>query len=92
MKSLDGSPSSRGLPIKKYDLTQRITSIGKESSAKIRLRGFFAPKFAAFVNRGEEGYFISPASGKELRINGEVVSGKYEDFRTEISFRWQELK
>ena len=54
-----------------------VTSIGKESSAKIRLKGFFAPKFAAFVNRSREGYFISPASGKELRVNGDVVSGKY---------------
>jgi pSer/pThr/pTyr-binding forkhead associated (FHA) protein len=62
---------------KEYDLAERMTSIGKESSAKIRLKGFFAPKFAAFVNRSKEGYFISPASGKELRVNGEVVSGKY---------------
>jgi hypothetical protein len=29
------------------------------------------------VNKSKEGYFISPASGKELRVNGEVVSGKY---------------
>jgi pSer/pThr/pTyr-binding forkhead associated (FHA) protein len=63
---------------KEYDLAERMTSIGKESSAKIRLKGFFAPKFAAFVNRSKEGYFISAASGKELRINGEVVSGKYK--------------
>ena len=69
---LEGSTDQR-----EYDLTERMTSIGKENSAKIRLKGFFAPKFAAFVNRGKEGYFISPASGKELRINGEVVSGKY---------------
>ena len=69
---LEGSTDQR-----EYDLTERMTSIGKEISAKIRLKGFFAPKFAAFVNRGKEGYFISPASGKELRINGEVVSGKY---------------
>jgi len=62
---------------KEYDLTERMTSIGKESSAKIRLKGFFAPKFAAFVNRSKEGYFISAASGKELRVSGEVVSGKY---------------
>jgi pSer/pThr/pTyr-binding forkhead associated (FHA) protein len=62
---------------KEYDLTERVTSIGKESSAKIRLKRFFSPKFAAFVNRSREGYFISPASGKELRVNGEVVSGKY---------------
>ena len=63
---------------KEYDLPERMTSIGKESSAKIRLKRFFAPKFAAFVNRSKEGYFISPASGKELRVNGEVVSGKYK--------------
>ena len=63
---------------KEYDLTERMTSIGKESSAKIRLKGFFAPKFVAFVNRTKEGYFISPATGKELRVNGEVVSGKHK--------------
>jgi len=54
-----------------------MTSIGKERSAKIRLKGFFAPKFAAFVNKSKKGYFISPASGKALKVNGEVVSGKY---------------
>ncbi len=62
---------------KEYDLTERVTSIGKEHSAKIRLKGFFAPKFAAFVNRSKEGYFISPASGKEVKVNGGVISGKY---------------
>jgi hypothetical protein len=63
---------------KEYDLTERMTSIGKESSTKIRLKGFFAPKFAAFVNRSKEGYFISAASGKKLKVNGEVTSGKYK--------------
>jgi len=63
---------------KEYDLTERMTSIGKERSAKIRFRGFWAPKFAAFVNRSKEGYFISPASGRKLRVNGQVVSGKYK--------------
>ncbi len=61
-----------------YDLTERVTSIGKDSSAKIRLKGFFAPKFAAFVNRGKEGYFISPASGKEIKVNREAVSGRHK--------------
>ena len=59
-----------------YDLTERVISIGKDSSAKIRLKGFFSPKFAAFVNRGKEGYFISPASGKEIKVNQEAVSGR----------------
>ena len=64
--------------LKEYDLTERMTSIGKEKSAKIRIKGLFAPKFVAFVNRSKEGYFISAASGKELRVNGEVVSGRYK--------------
>lgn len=63
---------------KEYDLTERVTSIGKDSSAKIRLKGFFAPKLAAFVNRSKEGYFISSASGKEIKINGDAISTRYK--------------
>lgn len=63
---------------KEYDLTERVTSIGKDSSAKIRLKRFFAPKLAAFVNRSKEGYFISPASGKEIKINGDAISTRYK--------------
>ena len=63
---------------KEYELTERVTSIGKDSSAKIRLKGFFAPKFAAFVNRGKEGYFISPASGREITINEGAISTRYK--------------
>lgn len=63
---------------KEYDLTERVSSIGKDSSAKIRLKGFFAPKLAAFVNRSKEGYFISPASGKEIKINGDAISTRYK--------------
>jgi pSer/pThr/pTyr-binding forkhead associated (FHA) protein len=63
---------------KEYDLTERVTSIGKDSSAKIRLKGFFAPKLAAFVNRSKEGYFISPASGKEIKINEGAISTRYK--------------
>jgi pSer/pThr/pTyr-binding forkhead associated (FHA) protein len=70
---LDGSTDQ-----KEYDLTERVTSIGKDSGAKIRLRGFFAPKLAAFVNRSKEGYFISPASGKEIKINGDAISTRYK--------------
>jgi pSer/pThr/pTyr-binding forkhead associated (FHA) protein len=63
---------------KEYDLTERVTSIGKDRSAKIRLKGFFAPKFAAFVNRSKEGYVISPASGKEIKINEGSISTRYK--------------
>jgi pSer/pThr/pTyr-binding forkhead associated (FHA) protein len=59
---------------KEYELTEGVTSIGRDSSAKIRLKGLFAPKFAAFLNRGKEGYFISPASRKEIRVNEAAIS------------------
>jgi pSer/pThr/pTyr-binding forkhead associated (FHA) protein len=63
---------------KEYELVERVTSIGKDRSSKIRLKGFFAPKFAAFVNKSKEGYFISPASGKEIKINEEAISTRYK--------------
>jgi pSer/pThr/pTyr-binding forkhead associated (FHA) protein len=62
---------------KEYELTERVTSIGKDHSAKVRLKGLFAPKFAAFLNRSKEGYFISPASGKEIKVNEEIISTRY---------------
>ncbi len=52
---------------KEYDLTERMTSIGKESSAKIRLKGIFAPKFAAFVNRSKEGYPVRSRERKRAK-------------------------
>jgi pSer/pThr/pTyr-binding forkhead associated (FHA) protein len=63
---------------KEYELTERVTSVGRDSSAKIRLKGFFAPKFVAFVNRSKEGYYISPAGGKKIKVNDGVVSTRYK--------------
>ena len=63
---------------KEYELTERVTSIGKDSSAKIRLKGLFAPKFAAFVNRSKEGYYLNPAGGKEIKVNEGAVSTRYK--------------
>lgn len=59
-----------------YELRDRVTTIGKDYSAGIRLRGFFTPKVAALVNKRKEGYFISPAGGKALRVNGEKIEGR----------------
>lgn len=63
---------------KDYLLRERITSIGKEASAGIRLKGFFAPKVAALINRRKEGYFITPAGGKSLKVNGQEVDHRYD--------------
>ncbi len=62
-----------------YELTDRLTTIGKIQTAGIRLKGIFAPKIAAYVNRTTEGYFVSPSSsGKKLILNGKPLEGKYE--------------
>jgi pSer/pThr/pTyr-binding forkhead associated (FHA) protein len=59
-------------------LKERVTTIGKDDSAVIRLKGFFAPKVAALVNRRREGYFISPSGKKPLKINGEEINQRYD--------------
>jgi hypothetical protein len=61
-----------------YELKDRVTTIGKDDSALIKLKGFFAPKIAALVNRRKEGYFISPSGKKPLKINGEEVDHRYD--------------
>ncbi len=58
---------------KEYELKERVSAIGKEDGSAIRLKGLFAPKLAALVNRRKEGYFITPAGGKELKVNGKVI-------------------
>lgn len=62
-----------------YELTDRLTTIGKIQTAGIRLKGVFAPKIAAYVNRTSEGYFMSPSSsGKKPILNGKTLTGKSE--------------
>ncbi len=63
---------------KDYLLRERVTTIGKEDTAGIHLKGFFAPKVAALVNRRKEGYFITPAGGKSLKVNGQEIDHKYD--------------
>jgi pSer/pThr/pTyr-binding forkhead associated (FHA) protein len=70
---IEGSTDKRD-----YLLKERVTTIGKEDGAGIHLRGFFAPKVAALVNRRKEGYFITPAGGKTLKVNGQKVDHKYD--------------
>ncbi|MEO5357945.1 MAG: FHA domain-containing protein [Nitrospirae bacterium YQR-1] len=62
-----------------YDLTDRITTIGKDSSAGIKLKGLFAPKIAALVNRRKDGYTVSSSTGgKGIKVNGKEVEGQHK--------------
>ncbi|MEN6468805.1 MAG: FHA domain-containing protein, partial [Smithella sp.] len=49
-----------------------------EDGSAIKLKGFFAPKLAALVNRRKEGYFITPSAGKDLKVNGQVIERRYD--------------
>lgn len=70
---IDGSTDQ-----KDYVLKERVSAIGKEDGSAIKLKGFFAPKLAALVNRRKEGYFITPSAGKDLKVNGQVIERRYD--------------
>lgn len=59
---------------KEYELKERVSSIGKEDGSAVKLKGLFAPKLAALVNRRKEGYFITPAGGKDSRSTGKPLT------------------
>lgn len=58
-----------------YLLDKRLVTIGKSAEAEIRLKGFFAPKVAALINKSRDGYFITSATRwNKLRVNGTQIS------------------
>jgi len=63
---------------KEYELKERVSAIGKEAGSAIQLKGFFAPKLVALINRRKEGYFITPSGGKEMKVNGKVIQRRYD--------------
>jgi pSer/pThr/pTyr-binding forkhead associated (FHA) protein len=67
---LDGSANATV-----YLLDKRLVTIGKSAEAEIRLKGFFAPKVAALINRTRDGYFVTPATKwRKLLVNGTQIS------------------
>ncbi len=59
---------------KEYELSEKVSVIGRQEGAAITLKGFFAPKVAALVNRRKEGYFITPSAGRNLKVNGREIA------------------
>lgn len=61
--------------VDRYELSDRVTTIGKSSGSLIKLKGFFAPKAAALINRTDKGYTITPADRKvPVKLNGTPIS------------------
>ena len=66
---IEGSTDRKG-----YELIEKVSVIGRQEGSAIMLKGFFAPKVAALVNRRKEGYFITPSAGKNLKVNGREIA------------------
>ncbi len=60
-------------------LLGKMSVIGKSDMASIRLKGFFAPKMAALINKRDNKYFIAASEAKiNVKINGQLVAGQKE--------------
>ena len=62
-----------------YVLSGKLTVIGKSDMASIKLKGWFAPKVAAVINKRDNKYFIA-ASEKDVKVkvNNAEISGQKE--------------
>jgi pSer/pThr/pTyr-binding forkhead associated (FHA) protein len=62
-----------------YVLSAKLSVVGKSDMASIKLKGWFAPKVAAVINRRDNHYFIA-ASEKDVKvlINEQEIAGQKE--------------
>ena len=56
-----------------YSLSDKLTVIGKSSMARVRLKGWFAPKAAAQINRREDNSYYIGAADKIPSVNGQPI-------------------
>ena len=66
---------------KEYHLSSKLTMIGKNSMATIRLKGWFAPDVAASITRRDNGYMIAAQDkGAKMKVGGaDVPPGEQHD-------------
>ena len=62
-----------------YTLSCKLSVIGKSDMASIKLKGWFAPKVAAVINKRDAKYFIA-ASEKDVKVkvDGQEIAGQKE--------------
>lgn len=58
---------------REYTLNDKLTVIGKSAMATVKLRGWFAPKAAAQINRREDNSYYIGAADKTPTVNGSPV-------------------
>ena len=63
----------------RYVLSGKLTVIGKSEMASVKLKGWFAPKVAAVINKRDNKYFIA-ASEKDVKVkvSGAQIAGQHE--------------
>lgn len=60
-----------------YKLPARVSVVGSQDSAAVKLTGWFAPKVAALISRNETAYVISLSEeSKKVFVNGTPVQGR----------------
>lgn len=57
-----------------YTLTDKLTVVGKSALATVKLKGWFAPKAAAQINRREDNSYYIGAADKTPSVNGNPIS------------------
>jgi predicted component of type VI protein secretion system len=58
---------------REYTLNDKLTVIGKSAMATVKLRGWFAPKAAAQINRREDNSYYVGAADRTPTVNGNPV-------------------
>jgi pSer/pThr/pTyr-binding forkhead associated (FHA) protein len=58
---------------REYLLTDKLTVIGKSAMATIKLKGWFAPKAAAQINRGDDNSYYVGAADRVPKVNGQSI-------------------
>lgn len=62
---------------KEYTLTDKMTIIGSQETATIKVAGWFTSKAAAMITRGDDGYFVTAHEGhKHISLNGSPIQGR----------------
>lgn len=57
-----------------YELESKLTLVGKDDAAEVRLEGLLAPKVGCFISRDKSGYgLIPPEKRNKVKLNGKDV-------------------
>lgn len=58
---------------REYTLSDKLTVVGKSSMATVKLKGWFAPRAAAQINRREDNSYYIGAADRVPTVNGQPV-------------------